>query len=196
MPEEGRFAPLYDILFGRLLAGVQQKIAQIVMKNGCNRIADMGCGTGMQLALLKDKVDAIGIDKSPFMLKAAKKKGVECIMGDISSTPFPSSYFDCLIYSFVLHPNNRAKIKEIMEEGKRILKENGCFIIADYGIAKKKRAAIVIRLIERMATKEHYRNYTDYMKRGAINGIIEEARMSIDERQSFYNNGVEVICLH
>lgn len=42
MPEEGRFAPLYDILFGRLLAGVQQKIAQIVMKNGCNRIVIWG----------------------------------------------------------------------------------------------------------------------------------------------------------
>jgi len=195
MPEEGRFALLYDIIFGRLLAGVQQKISGMVMKNGCKRIADMGCGTGAQLALLK-RLDAIGIDRSPLMLKAAKKKGVECIMGDISSTPFPSSYFDCLIYSFVLHPNTEAKIKEIIEEGKRILKENGCFVIADYGIAKKKRIVIAIRLIERMATKEHYKNYMDYMKRGAINGVIEETRMSIDERHSFYNNGIEVICLH
>ena len=76
------------------------------------------------------------------------------------------------------------------------MKENGCFVIADYGIAKKKRIVIAIRLIERMATKEHYKNYMDYMKRGAINGVIEETRMSIDERHSFYNNGIEVICLH
>ena len=195
MPEEGRFAFLYDIIFGYLLDGIEKNIVEIASKYRCDKIADMGCGTGKQIYLLKKGgYAAIGIDKSILMIRAAKRKNINCILGDIASTPFPSHYFDCLIYSFVLHPNTREVIEKILEEGKRVIKEDGIFIITDYGIPKRRRAAIAIKMIERFATKEHYLNYEEFMKRGAIEWIIQKLGKA-KERKSFYNGGVETVVI-
>ncbi len=188
---EGRFAVLYDIMFGSILRRIERKIVDIAFKYKCEKIADMGCGTGLQLSLLsRNGFDAIGIDISPAMVKYAKRKGLQCMVGDISSTPFPSHHFDCLIYSFVFHLNKQEKIKEILYEGKRILKKGGALIVTDYG-----RKGIVTKMIERLAPEEHYLNYLDYIKRGAISSIIKISEMKLTESHGFYNGAVKTITL-
>jgi len=194
MPQEGRFAGLYDLLFSNLLLKkIQENVVKIAMMHDCNRFIDIGCGTGMQLALLKNNgIDAIGIDVSPLMIKSAKKKNVDCILGNAIRTAFPSGYFDCLNISFVLHPNKQEDREKIIEEMKRIAKKNGIFIITDYGVPKRKFASVVINSIERMATKEHNINYRDFIKRGALEGLIKE-KMRIIESCKFFNGAVETI---
>lgn len=196
MPEEGKFAGLYDLFFGILLRKIQKNILDIVFRYKCFKIVDFGCGTGMQLSLLnKNGFDAIGIDISPLMIKAAKRKNINCILGDISNTPFPSSYFDCLNISFVLHPNNFENRNKILEEMKRIIKKDGLLILTDYCIPRKKFASFIIKIIEGFATKEHTSNYYDYMKRGAINGIIKKLNLKVEEMHEFYNGAVKTIVL-
>lgn len=64
--------------------------------NGPLDILDLGCGTGLAGAWLKDYAKTlIGVDISTEMVKAAKKKQVKCLFATL---PF---YFDVLC-SFVL----------------------------------------------------------------------------------------------
>lgn len=188
---EGKFAMLYDLMFGLILRRMERKIVDIAFRHKCEKIVDMGCGTGLQLSLLnKNGFDTIGIDISPAMARYAKRKGLQCIIGDISSAPFPSHNFDCLIYSFVFHLNEEEKIKEILHEGKRILKRGGKIIITDYG-----RKGVITKMIERLAPEEHYSNYLDYIKKGAIDNMVQISKMKLMERHRFYKGAVQTIVL-
>ena len=67
---EGKFAMLYDLMFALILRRMEKKIVDIAFRHKCEKIVDMGCGTGLQLSLLnKNGFDAIGIDISPAMVR-------------------------------------------------------------------------------------------------------------------------------
>jgi len=197
--EEGRMAWLYDALFGPILHRVQRKVVEMVKKHGCRNILDMGCGTGMQCSLLrKNGLDVAGIDINPYMLFRARKKGLECIRGDIAHLSFPSSTFDCALLSFVFHLNDMASIRKIADEARRVVREGGGIIIADYGAPRGRKGRMLsrfVKMVERMAAEEHHRNYKRYEGRGYMEGIIEEFNLPVVERAAFYHGNIEVVML-
>ncbi len=196
---EGKFAFLYDIFFDKFLKPMQNKVLEIILNNNCKKIIDIGCGTGSQCKLLsKNGLEVVGIDASKKMIEIAKKKIIdksEFIIGDITKNIFLNETFDCAIISFVLHPNNQKTIKKILNESKNIVSKNGIIIITDYDFGNGfigKIASIFIRFIEIFANKSHRLNYFSFLKRGALERILNLEKCKVIESFLFYNGSIKI----
>jgi ArsR family transcriptional regulator len=98
-------------------------------------VADLGCGTGATIEQLAPHVrQIIGIDNSPAMLKAAKKRltrfsNVDLRKGDLQSLPIDDRAVDAalLLLALTYVPDPQMVLSEIS----RILKPNARAIIVD-----------------------------------------------------------------
>lgn len=110
-----------------------QKIKNIINflpKNGT--ILDLGSGDGVLNQFIDKKVKIISFDLSFELLKLNKNKNK--IQGSIQNLPFKDKSFEYISSFTALQdiPNP----KEAIEETKRILKEDGAFILSFLHIAK------------------------------------------------------------
>lgn len=119
-------------------AAVEAKICAALTPNPLGRLVDVGTGTGRILELLaRDAQTAIGIDRSPEMLRLARAKlsaldvaSVELRQGDINSLPLPDGSADTVVLHQVLHylPAPEAAIGELA----RILAPGGRLLVIDF----------------------------------------------------------------
>jgi ubiquinone/menaquinone biosynthesis C-methylase UbiE len=100
------------------------------------RLVDIGTGTGRMIELFGPRAEhAIGIDRSPEMLRVARAKldgaaGVELRQGDINALPLSDGSADTLILHQVLHfiPAPEAALAEAA----RLLAPGGQILIVDF----------------------------------------------------------------
>jgi ArsR family transcriptional regulator len=122
---------LRDDLFGRrffvpaLLALLDERA----------RIADLGCGTGQVAeAIAPFTGQVIGVDASPAMLKAAKKRlagqsNVELRAGTLERLPIDDGALDAAMMILVLH--HVAEPARALAEAARTLKTGGRLVVVD-----------------------------------------------------------------
>ena len=112
---------------------------ELKLKPG-SRVLDAGCGSGRHLRALAKLpgLKMVGIDRNPSDVEEAVKAlknmpdalsrnfDVQC--GDITSLPFESESFDCVICSEVLEhiPEHEAALKELI----RVLKPQGNLVVS------------------------------------------------------------------
>lgn len=113
------------------LEKIEKILKEIDIKDG--NILDCGCGTGILYPFLLRKGRnslIVGMDISHKMLLNAKRKNPsgKWIEGDSESMPFPSSFFNTVIFlnAFPHFTNKKAVLKESF----RILKSEGKLYIA------------------------------------------------------------------
>ena len=113
------------------------EIINRVKKSGV--AADLGCGTGRFLIALQEKADTvIGVDKSPKMLKEARRhllrtraKGdFDLRIGEVEHLPMADEEADDTLINFVLH--HLSSPDKGIAEAFRVLKKGGTFIIVDF----------------------------------------------------------------
>lgn len=102
------------------------------------RLVDIGTGTGRMIELFAPRADkALGIDRSPEMLRLARAKlaeagldGAELRQGDMYALPLPSGAADTVIIHQVLHyaQNPAAAIAEAA----RLLAPGGRLLVVDF----------------------------------------------------------------
>jgi ArsR family transcriptional regulator len=98
-------------------------------------VADLGCGTGQVAEALAPFVgQVIGVDASPSMLKAAKKrlaehKNVDLRSGALEALPISSGSLDAAMMFLVLH--HVAEPARAISEAARTLKAGGRLIVVD-----------------------------------------------------------------
>jgi ubiquinone/menaquinone biosynthesis C-methylase UbiE len=143
-------APLYDLgvwVIGLLLGGEKQlrrlTIDAIAPVEGCNlkgfRLLEICCGTAtLALAAVEKGVSAYGLDLSSGMLKVAKAKSqrqnvkLSLVQADAVYIPFKQRTFDRVAASMGFHEMPFEATRGILKEIKRVLKNNGKFILFDY----------------------------------------------------------------
>ena len=178
MNEYKNFAWLYDFILHGVIQKVRKNITETIEQYGADRIIDICCGTGSQLKSLYKKgyTNITGIDISHSMLKQAEKGSIKgtCQHQDASSLKFETDSFDAAIISFALHEKPMETAKEILNEAKRVLKPGGLWIILDYNQEHQAPWYIksMVRIIERFAGKDHYRNYKQYQKAGGLDMLM------------------------
>jgi ubiquinone/menaquinone biosynthesis C-methylase UbiE len=95
------------------------------------RVLEVGCGTGLILErLAKHAEDAWGLDVSPGMLRAARERGLQCVVGSATSLPFADASFD-LVCSFkvLAHvPDIEGALREIT----RVTRPGGAMVLEFY----------------------------------------------------------------
>lgn len=93
-------------------------------------ILDVGCGTGIALAMLQesDRRHSLGIDVSLTSVQKCQKKSVDCRVYDGLTMPFNSEHFDLVgSYNVLEHTDNPVRF---LNEELRVLKKGGYLIIA------------------------------------------------------------------
>ncbi|MEM0116942.1 MAG: methyltransferase domain-containing protein [Conexivisphaerales archaeon] len=138
-------AAVYDSLYRKEQILKRQKIVESGLKLGY-KLLDIGCGTGVSMIDEKPIDYSVGLDISIEMLRLARKKRKEVILGDMTSIPFRDNSFDSLTFVTSFHhaPKKRRVINDIL----RIVKPGG------YVCSSLLKKAKVRKQIEALTRKE------------------------------------------
>jgi ubiquinone/menaquinone biosynthesis C-methylase UbiE len=118
-------------------AEVEAAISGALGEGGIGRLVDIGTGTGRMLELLGPRAEsAIGIDRSPEMLRFARSKlsaagaSAELRQGDMYALPLADRSADVVILHQVLHYAQQPGAA--VAEAARLLGPGGRLLIADF----------------------------------------------------------------
>ena len=110
-------------------------VETIEMKKGCN-VLDVGCGTGINAVYLASKgFKVTGVDISPTAISMAigrSKRLSRCnfLVADVFQLPFDEDAFDLVYDRGCFHNIPHPKWESYIENIKRVLKENGVFLLS------------------------------------------------------------------
>ncbi|MBG0790203.1 MAG: class I SAM-dependent methyltransferase [Desulfovibrionaceae bacterium] len=178
MDEYQWFVRLYDPLLSPALRPLYREMTGLLARRGCTTVADLCCGTGMLAGLAaRTGMDATGVDLSPAMLGvAARKQPARFIRADAAALPLRDHVFDGATISFALHEKPLDTALAILSEARRIVRPGGLVVVADYRAdGQGWWAGSAIRLIERMAGRDHHAYFRRYMDKGGTDGILGSA---------------------
>jgi len=104
-----RYAPYYDLLFGRVLESGRIELAKAVADRSPQRLLEVGVGTGLSLLHCPPGVLACGVDISIDMLRRAQSAvnnqhldNAALLCADAELLPFADASFDCITLPYVL----------------------------------------------------------------------------------------------
>lgn len=116
---------------------VEAEMARLLDAAPVGRLVDLGTGTGRMLELFGGRASrAVGVDRSPEMLRLARAKLAEAMpaaelrQGELTALPLPDAAADTVILHQVLHfiPQPAAA----MAEATRLLAAGGRMLIVDF----------------------------------------------------------------
>ncbi len=106
-------------------------------------VLEVGCGTGVMAVLSKlrtgNKGKVYGIDIAEKMVAAASKKAgkygldIDFRVASIDDLPFPDKHCDVVISSMMFHHLPVAIKESGLKEVRRVLKDDGRFLLSDFG---------------------------------------------------------------
>jgi ubiquinone/menaquinone biosynthesis C-methylase UbiE len=170
------------------------------MKAG-DKVLDVCCGTGDQVFYYaKRGIIATGVDLNLEMIKMAKKdkrkkdlKNVSFQIADASSLPFKDNSFDYASISFALHEKERAVRDKIISEMKRVVKSGGNLIFIDFQVPLPKNLySYLIKTVEYLAGRDHFRSFKDYLGQRGLDGIVNKNQLQIEKRENI-KSGIATI---
>lgn len=133
----GRWAPIYDFVFGKVFDhGRQSTIAEADRIGG--RILDVGVGTGLSLSDYSPSTKICGVDISEPMLRRAQQRVRELILANVEALAvmdakhlaFPDLFFDAVVAQYVITavPDPEATLDDFI----RVLKPGGELILVNH----------------------------------------------------------------
>lgn len=183
MDEYGRIARLYDPLVGPALLPIHRAMAGLAGAPGSS-LLDLCCGTGTLAGLgARLGLTVTGVDLSPHMLAVARAKrpGPAYLLADASALPLPDNRFDAVAVSFALHEKPFATAAAILAEARRVVRDGGRILVADYRSSGPDRGWLtgrVVRLVERLAGENHHACFRRYMEAGGADALFAHAGLS------------------
>lgn len=147
-------ANLYYLLGFREWAYRKRAVAALRLRPG-DTVVEIGCGTGLNLPLLRSAVGdtgrVIGVDMTDAMLERALKRvasrrwrNVELTLGDAAAYRFPRGV-DAILSTFAL--TLVPEFDCVIERGARALREGGRWVVADLKLPAGKRRGPLLSLL-------------------------------------------------
>ncbi len=187
-----RLAKVYDACTEPFNAGLRHMGLKLAMPRPDQRVLEVGCGTGTNLLHYQQAgSEVFGIDLSPRMLAQAHRKlgsRARLHQGDAARLPYPDAVFDLAVAMLTLHEMPRSKRSVVMEEMARVIKAEGHLLLVDFHpgplqFPKGYGIKPFILMIERLAGREHFRNYCDFITRGGLPPLLDAADLRIDRQR-------------
>lgn len=195
--EYARFARLYDPLIGPLLAEVRLELAALALRLRARSVLDICCGTGAQLAPMhRAGLACVGVDLSEAMLAVARRStpaAIRYLRCDAAALPVAQASFDLAVITFALHEKPHFVREAMLAEALRVLRPGGALAVADYGAAAGPAARLGLAaasVVERMAGREHFSLFRDYLERGGTQGALEASGLRHDEVKRTHLGGI------
>ena len=171
------WAPIYDSTVGHFFAHGRRRAMQIIDLQPGERLLLVGVGTGPDLPLLPQGVEAVGIDLSPAMLRRARARlplpgrDVTLIQGDAQQLLVDEGSFDAVLFNLILSviPDGAACLRENL----RALKPGGRAVIFDKFLPDEGRLSLGRRLLNLGSTLFG----TDITRR--FSDLVEGCRITI-----------------
>jgi phosphatidylethanolamine/phosphatidyl-N-methylethanolamine N-methyltransferase len=133
----GRWAPVYDLVFGKIFEHGRQSTIAVADKIG-GRILDVGVGTGLSLSDYSAATRLCGVDISEPMLRKAQQRvralgltNVETLaVMDAKNLAFADAFFDAVVAQYVVTavPDPEATLDDFI----RVLKPGGELILVNH----------------------------------------------------------------
>ena len=202
MDEYKFLAPLYDPLLHAVMHRVRRKVVDVVENLPHQSILDICCGTGNQLKYLKRAgfSEITGVDISRSMLGQARKgrDKVTCDEQDASMMHFKDNSFEVGIISFALHEKPEQVARQIISEAQRVVHPRGHLILVDYLFKGHVRlpARMTIHIVERIAGKEHYKYFKQYLIYGGMDHFMDASALKKEYRFHANATGIRVYAMN
>jgi ubiquinone/menaquinone biosynthesis C-methylase UbiE len=199
-----RVAKIYDRIFEPLNSGLRALGVRMYPPFEGMSVLDVGCGTGIHLARYqKAGCNVYGIDLSPAMLEVARKRlgeGANLRVGDASNMPYPDTEFDLILMFTVLHEMPHNVRSAVIDETKRVLKEDGRILLIDFhpGPIRPLKGWFyksLITLVEFTAGGEHYQNYRNFIANKGLPGLILSHGLSIEKERIVTGGNIALLLL-
>jgi ubiquinone/menaquinone biosynthesis C-methylase UbiE len=182
----------YDQLVGPLTNALRHRGMKMYPPKPGMKVLEVGCGTGKNLMLYRQAGCSVyGIDLSPSMLEVACAKlgeGADLQLGNASNMPYQDNFFDLVIAMFILHEMPSEIRPSVMREMIRVTKQEGRVLIIDFHpdpirFPKGWLYKAVILFIERVAGREHFSNYREFLSQKGLPRLIETQRLIVDRQE-------------
>ncbi len=166
-----------------------------------HRVLDLACGTGTLTILIRrmqPQTEVIGIDGDAKILETARTKAKESSVeiqfdeGMSFDLPYEDESFDRVVSSLFFHHLTRENKLKTLGEVKRVLKSNGEFHIADWGLPANslmKGSSYLIQLLDGFETTADSFN-------GLLPKLMTDAGFETVEETNYYNSLFGTIRLH
>lgn len=133
----GRYAPIYDQLFGAVYAHGRRRMAAALASVAPRRVLEVGVGTGLTLDCYPSASEVVGIDLSDAMLARARRRAnalnltnVALHVMDGEALPFGDASFDCVTIPYVLSATPEPA--RLVRELRRICRPGGHIVILNH----------------------------------------------------------------
>lgn len=185
-------AKFYDTFIEPSVAALRKIMLKMYLPKEGIRVLEVGCGTGSNLRLYqKIGCEINGIDLSPSMVEVATKKLGEKAhikLGNASQMPYPDNHFDLVIAMLTLHEMPNSIRPLIITEMRRVMKQDGRLLIVDFHpgpirFPKGWLYKITILFFERIAGREHYRNYRDFLANKGLPPLLRTNNLSVEKEK-------------
>lgn len=165
-------------------------LAQANLQNN-QTILDLACGTGTLCIGIKRrfpeaKIFALDVDKEILQLARNKAKKYQAKItfeqGFSDNLPFADETFDRVFSTLAFHHLNRKQKIKTIGEILRVLKPNGEFHLADYGLPHNKSQFVLERIIRVIDGEETTRDNIA----GRLKVLMEENGFASVERTTYF----------
>ena len=115
--------------YHRLLDELEMQVVEPLARG--KRVLEVGCGTGLILGRLAScAAHACGVDLSPGMLRVARARGLDVVVGSATSLPYPDASFE-LVCSFKVLAHV-PDITRALAEIARVTRPGGTMVLEFY----------------------------------------------------------------
>jgi len=186
-----RIARYYDRLLEPMNAPLRAIGWKLHPTDESMTVLDIGCGTGAHLEAYVDSgAECFGLDASPAMLEQASTRlGETAILeiGDATALPYRDSSFDFVFTSLFLHELDAETRGAALSEIARVARQDGRVLIIDYRAGPLRTKGYVTRSLsmvgERVAGRDHYRNWRAYLNSGGIPAASREVGLTVEHEK-------------
>ncbi|MBL9050354.1 MAG: class I SAM-dependent methyltransferase [Tabrizicola sp.] len=177
-----RWAPVYDLTFGRITQGGRILAAQHVNAQG-GSVLEVGIGTGLALDFYSANVHVTGIDLSAEMLREAQLRATRKATGnlvglhvmDARQIAFPDASFDHVaamhIMSVVPEP------ERVLDEMARLCRPGGSVMIANHFAGRAEGWSLAERLAAPLA------NVLGWHSDFAIERVLGHPKLRLEDQR-------------
>lgn len=172
---------------------MRTRVTDLAVRYSLSPFLDVCSGTGAQCASLKRAAPAFethGIDLDPGLVRYAGRRvpGAVFVQADAAALPYKDAAFKGVCISFALHDKPTELRGRVLEEAKRVLAPGGYLVLLDFERPwnrRSRRWAPLVRLVERLAGREHYLNGRAFLAEGGLRSLVEKADLVEVERVEF-----------
>jgi ubiquinone/menaquinone biosynthesis C-methylase UbiE len=196
-------ARIYDRMFDTMNKGLKLVGIRMFRPTKGMSILDVGCGTGSHLELYQRyKCNLYGLDLSPSMLNVARERlgdTAQLNLGDATDMPYEDNKFDLVISMLSLHEMPPETRSAVLDEIKRVLKNDGRILLIDFHPGPYQPlqgwiSKLIIFFSELVAGREHFKNYRQFIATKGLSSLATHGKLEV-EKQTVLAGGTFAVVL-